>query len=403
MTIGGIAGLVLLIAGAIYGTSGKSKVDVDVERITISEIKKGPFQDFIPVNGVVMPINTIYLDAADGGRVEEKYVEDGAMLKKGDPIIRLSNPDLQLSLANQETSIYGNQTQMQISHNNALTATVSKLQNLADVESQYKEAERIYLLDKSLYEQKAIGLQEWKTAQNNYAYYSNKLKLERQIMKQDTTLVKQQDQQAKEQIAQMNNLLAMMRQKVDHLILRSPIDGQLTSLDAEIGQTKKSGEKIGEIDAITGFKVRANIDEHYINRVYTGLTATYPADDGKTYKLVVKKVFTAVVASQFQVDMEFVGEVPKGLRKGQTLQIKLIFSDPTPALLLPKGGFFQQTGGNWIFKLSEDGKTAFRVPIQINRQSPDYFELTSGLKEGDKVITSSYDTYGDIQELILKK
>jgi len=403
MTIGGIAGLVLLIAGAIYGTSGKSKVDVDVERITISEIKKGPFQDFIPVNGVVMPINTIYLDAADGGRVEQKYVEDGAMLKKGDPIIRLSNPDLQLSLANQETQIYGNQTQMQISRNNASTATVSKLQNLADVESQYKDAERVYQLDKSLYDQKAIGLQEWKKAQNDYAYYSNKLRLERKIMHQDTDLVRQQDQQAKEQIAQMNNLLAMMRQKVDHLILRSPIDGQLTSLDAEIGQTKKSGEKIGEIDAITGFKVRANIDEHYINRVYTGLTATYPSDDGKTYKLVVKKVFTAVVASQFQVDMEFVGEVPKGLRKGQTLQIKLIFSDPTPALLLPKGGFFQQTGGNWIFKISENGKTAFRVPIQINRQSPDYFELTSGLKEGDKVITSSYDTYGDIQELVLKK
>jgi len=403
LLIGGITVFVALVGWVVFTTSGKSKLDVDPERLTISEIKKGPFQEFIPINGVVMPITTIYLDASDGGRVEQKFVEDGAMLKKGDPILRLSNTDLELSLASQETSVYGQQTQMQISHNNALSATVSKLQIMADVESTYREAERVYNLDKDLYKQKAIGLQEWKTAQNNYEYNLNKRKLEQQILKQDTAIVRQQDQQAKEQIAQMKSALEMMRKKVNDLTLRAPIDGQLTALDAEIGQTKAKGEKLGEIDVTSGYKLRANVDEHYINRVFTGLTAYYPTDDGTNYKLTVKKVFTQVTNGQFQVDMEFTGGTPKGLRKGQTLQLKLVFSDEVPALLLPKGGFYQQTGGNWIFKLSEDGKTAYKTDIQLGRYNTDNYELLRGLKPGDKVITSSYETYGDIQELILKK
>lgn len=403
LTIGGITALVLLIAGSIYFTSGKSKLDVDPERLTISEIKKGPFQEFIPINGVVMPITTIMLDAADGGKVEERYVEDGAIIKKGQPILRLSNPDLQLILANQETGVYGQQTQMQISHNNALSATVSKLQNMADVESNYREAERLYILDKQLYSEKAIGLQEYQIAKNNYDYQLNKRKLTRQILSQDTVIVQQQDQQSKEQIAQMKSALQMMRDKVTNLTIRAPIDGQLTALDAEVGQTKHAGDKIGELDVTTGFKVRANVDEHYSNRVFTGLTAYYPTDDGKNYKLTVKKVFVQIVNGQFQVDMEFVGAVPKGIRKGQTLQIKLVFSDEVPALLLPKGGFYQQTAGNWIFKLSEDGKTAYRTDIQVGRYNTDNYELLRGLKPGDKVITSSYETYGDIQELVLKK
>ena len=403
LTIGGITALILLITGSIYFTSGKSKLDVDPERLTISEIKKGPFQEFIPINGVVMPITTIMLDAPDGGKVEERYVEDGAILKKGQPILRLSNPDLQLVLANQETGVYGQQTQMQIAQNNALSNTVSKLQNMADVESAFKEAERVYNLDKELYKQKAIGLQEWQQAVNTYQYNLNKRDLERKILKQDTLIVKQQDQQAKEQIAQWKAALQMMRDKVTNLTIRAPIDGQLTALDAEVGQTKHAGDKIGELDVTTGFKVRANVDEHYSNRVFTGLTAYYPTDDGKNYKLTVKKVFVQIVNGQFQVDMEFVGAVPKGIRKGQTLQIKLVFSDEVPALLLPKGGFYQQTAGNWIFKLSEDGKTAYKTDIQVGRYNTDNYELLKGLKAGDRVITSSYETYGDIQELILKK
>lgn len=403
LTIAGIAGIVLLIAGSIYFTSGKSKLDVDTERITISEIKKGPFQEFIPVNGVVMPLTTIYIDATDGGTVEKKFVEDGAHLKAGDPILKLSNTDLELSLANEQTSVYANQTQMQISHTQAQQSTIAKLNSMADVDVAFKEAERIYKVDKDLYAKKAIGSQEMQTATNNYNYQLSRLKLARQILASDTISTKQQDAQNREQYAQMKNTLELLRKKVDLLTVRAPVDGQLTSFDAEIGQNKNKGEHLGQLDVLSGFKVRCGVEEHYLSRVVTGLKAHFDFA-GKTYQLVVKKVFSSVEKTgQFTVDMAFVGPVPTGIRKGQTLQIYLNLSDETTALLLPRGGFFQQTGGNWIFKVSEDGKKAYKVDIQINRQSPDYFELVSGLKEGDKVITSSYETYGDIQELVLKK
>lgn len=402
LTIAGVAAIVLLIAGAIYSTSGKSKLDVDTERLTISTITKGPFQENIPVNGIVMPLTTIYLDASDGGRVEQKYVEDGAILKKGDPIVRLSNTDLELSLANEETNVYAQQIQMQISHTQVQSATISKLNSMADVDVAFKEAERVYKLDKDLYGKKAIGLQEFQSAQNQYQYQLSRRKLAIQILQQDSISVKQQDSQTKEQLTQMKTTLELLRKKVSDLTVRSPVDGQLTSFDSEIGQDKVKGEHLGQIDVLSGFKVRCGIEEHYISRVFTGLKGDFQFAE-KTYHLVVKKVFTQVVNGQFNVDMAFVGPTPTGIRKGQTLQVRLFLSDETTALLLPKGGFFQQTGGNWIFKLSEDGKIAYKTDIQINRASPDYYELMSGLKEGDRVITSSYETYGDIQELVLKK
>ena len=402
MTIAGITGVVVLVAGSIFFTSGKSKLNVDTERITVSEIKKGAFQEFIPVNGVVLPLTTIYLDAIEGGRVEEKYVEDGASLKKGDPIIRLSNTDLELSLANQETAVYAAQTQMQISHNNAQQNTIAKLNQMADVDNAYKEAERIYNLVKKLLDQKAIGMQEFKAAENAYIYQLRRKKLTTQILKQDTTLISQEDEQAREQYAHNKSTLLLMRKKVADLTVRSPIDGQLTSMDAEVGQNKNKGEHLGQIDAQGGFKVQVDVEEHYLSRIYNGLMGDF-AFAGKTYKLTIKKVFTQVTSGRFKVDMQFVGDVPKGIRKGQTLKIRLALSDETTATLVPKGGFYQQTGGNWIFKVSEDGKTAYKTDIQIGRQNPDYYEVLQGLKPGDKAITSSYENYGDIQELVLKK
>ncbi|HWZ04456.1 MAG TPA: HlyD family efflux transporter periplasmic adaptor subunit [Mucilaginibacter sp.] len=402
--ITGITAGVLLLTWMVLSVGGKSKLDVDTDRLTISEIKKGPFQEFIPINGTVMPLNTIYVDAPDGGRVEQKYADDGAILKKGDPILRLSDPDLELQLAGQQTNVTAQQIQMQIAQNQAQQNTITKLQNMADVESSFKEAERVYKLDKDLYAKKAIGLQEFQIAKNAYDYQSQKRKLTRQILIQDTALVKQSEVQAREQIAQMKGALMLMQEKVNDLTVRATVDGQLTSLDAEVGQSKNKGEHLAQIDVLSGFKVRADVEEHYISRVIPGLMAYYTDNDNNNFKLVVKKVDVSVkTTGTFQVDMLFVGPVPKGIRKGQTLQIRLAFSDEVPALLLPRGGFFQQTGGNWIFKLSPDGKTAYKVDIQINRQSPDYFELTSGLKEGDRVITSSYETYGNIEQLVLKK
>jgi len=404
LTIVGITALVALIVSVTYvGITGKSKYNASIDRITISEIKKGPFSEFIPVNGTVLPQITFYIDAVQGGTVEAKYVEDGAKLKKGDPILKLSNTDVELSLATAENNVYNVQTQMQISQNNAAQNTVNKLQTMADAESAFREAERVYNLDKKLYSQKAIGMQEFKQAENTYNYQLEKKKLARKILQQDSSLNKVQTEQAQEQYKQMKNSLDLMRKELAALTVVAPIDGQLTQLDAEIGQNKNKGEHLAQIDGFSGIKVRANVDEHYISRVVPGMTAYYPTDD-KNYKMVVKKVFTSVgTGGTFQVDMMFVGDTPPGLRKGQTLQIRLVFSDEAPAILLPKGGFYQQTGGNWIFKVSDDGKTAYKVDIQLNRANPDYYEVVRGLKPGDKVITSSYETYGDIQELVLTK
>jgi len=403
MTIGGISALVLLIAGSFYFTSGKSKLNVDTERITISEITKGNFQESIPQNGTVLPLTTFYLVTTDGGRVEEKYVEDGAVLKKGDPILRLSNTDLELTLSNQMTNVSSMLAQTQLSRVNADQNTVNKLTQMADVESQYKEAERIYLLDKKLYGQKVIGSQEFKQAENNYNYYLQKRQLAQTILKNDTVSRTAQETQDKESYSRAQNTLAILQKKVGGLIIRAPQDGQLTSLDAEIGQSKTPGISIGQLDVLDGFKVRlSDVDEHYISRVFTGQTGTFTFGD-KTFKLKIIKVYTQVTNGRFQVDMTFVGDVPKGIRKGQTLQITLALSDETTAILVPKGGFYQQTGGNWIFKVSEDGKMAYKVDIQLGRQNTDYYEVLSGLKPGDKVVTSSYENYGNMQELVLKK
>jgi HlyD family secretion protein len=401
LTIGGIAALVVLIAGSIYFTSGKSKLNVETERLTISEVKQGAFQEFTPVNGVVLPLTTIYLDAAEGGRVEEKLVEDGAMVKKGQPILRMSNTDLELSLVNQETSVFNLLTQMQISRNAAQQNTITKLNQMADADNDFKEAERLYKLNKKLYEQKVIGSQEFRQAEIAYEYQIRRKKLQEEILSKDSVSVRQELEQARQSYGRTQNALEVMRRKVGDLIVRAPIDGQLTSLDAEIGQSKNKGERLGQVDATSGFKVRADIDEHYISRIYTGLMGQFTFA-GKDYKLKIRKVYTQVTNGKFQVDMAFEGEVPQGIRRGQTFQVRVALSDEKQALLLPRGGFYQQTGGNWIFKLNENGTMAYKTEIQLGGQNPDYYEVLQGLKPGDKVITSSYENYGTIQELVLK-
>lgn len=401
-TIAGIAALVILIGASLYYTSGKSRLNVDAERITISEVRKGAFQEFIPVNGTVMPVTTIYLDAIEGGRVEEKLVEDGAFVKKGQPILRLSNTDLELSLANQETAVFDVLTQMQNTKNNAVQNTIQQLNQKAEVENALTEAERVYKLNKYLYDEKAIGLQEFKASENNYTFQVNRKKLNDQTLRQDAVSNKQQIGQMGASYSRMQNALALMRRKVGDLVVRAPVDGQLTSLDAEIGQSKNKGERLGQIDILSGYKVRVDIDEHYLSRVMVGQEGEATIS-GKEYRLRVKKVYSQVNNARFQVDMEFIGAAPEGVRRGQTLQIRLALSDETQALLLAKGGFFQQTGGNWVFKLSGDGSKAYKVDVELGRQNPDYYEVISGLQPGDRIVTSSYESYGEMQELVLKK
>ncbi|MDR0294840.1 MAG: HlyD family efflux transporter periplasmic adaptor subunit [Prevotellaceae bacterium] len=401
---------IILLAGTVVGvlllslllsTFGKSRLNVEGERMIIAEVKYSTFHEFIPVTGIVQPVSTIYLDLQEGGRVDELYAEDGAVLKKGDPILRLTNTDLELSLITQETSVYNLLTQMQIAQNNARQNTIAKLNQVVDVENELIEAKRVYDLNKKLYATNVIAEQDFKQSENRYNYVVEKQKMVKEIMQQDSIASVQQLAQAEQSYKGAQNGLTLMRRKFADLTVRAPVDGQLTSLFAEIGQSKNKGERIGQVDVLSGFKVRVDIDEHYINRIYTGLEGQYRQGDS-IYTLVIKKVYTQVSGGRFAVDMFFEGKVPAGIRRGQSLQIRIALSDETEALIIPRGGFYQQTGGNWIFKLSKDGRKAYRIPIRIGRQNPDHYEVLEGLEAGDKVVVNSYENYGDIQELVIK-
>jgi HlyD family secretion protein len=400
--IAGAAGFLGIIGYLISHAGDKPKLNVEAERMSISEVSKGPFKEFIPVNGVVLPIQTIYLDATEGGRVEELFVEDGAMVTQGQPMIKLGNSDLELDLANRETGVYQLQTQMQYTRNLAAQATIQLQNQLADVDNALNEAERVYLLNKKLYDQKVMSEQDFRSAQNLYNYQVRRKKLVSQTLRQDSTTNNQQINQMQETIRRTQQTLELMRKKAADLIVRSPISGQLTSRNAEIGELKTRGQRLGQIDVLSGFKIRADIDEHYISRVQIGLMAEFTFAE-KNYLLRVRKVYSQVTNGRFQVDLEFVRDVPQGIKRGQTLQVRLTLGDEAQAVLLPRGGFYQQTGGNWIFRVSKDGTKAYKVEIQLGRQNPNFYEVLGGLEPGDKVVTSSYENYGDIQELVIKK
>jgi HlyD family secretion protein len=227
------------------------------------------------------------------------------------------------------------------------------------------------------------------------------MQLAKEILKQDSIAVKQVSNQESSSYARTKSALELMRKKVGDLIVRAPVDGQLTSLDAEIGQSKSKGERLGQLDVLNGYKVRVDIDEHYISRIYTGQKGTFLLNN-KTYTLVIKKVYTQVINGRFQVDMQFDGDVPESIRRGQTLSIRVALSEEKEAIMIPKGGFFQETGGNWIFKISDDGNSAYKIDLQLGNQNTEYYEVLQGLESGDKVITSSYSNYKDIEELVLK-
>jgi len=399
--IGGGVALVALIVFVIMSTSGKSKLNVDVERMTIAEAQTATFREFIPVTGIVQPISTIFLDLQEGGRVEEIFVEDGAVLVQGQPILKLKNTDLEMSMVSQEASVLNLVVQSQISQNAARQNTINKLTMMVDVESSLREAKRIYDLNSKLMEQKNIAPQDYQESKNRYEYYLEKKELMMEILKQDSIAVTQQMAQLEQTNRGSQNALALMRRKIADLTVRAPVDGQLTSLDAEIGQSKRPGERIGQVDVLSGFKVRVDVDEHYITRIYAGLEGQYKRGDS-IYTLKIQKVYTQVTSGRFAVDMVFKGIVPDNIRRGQSLQIRIALSEEAEALIIPRGGFYQQTGGNWIFKLTHDGSKAYRTEIRIGRQNPDFYEVLDGLQPGDRVVTNSYENYGEVQELVIK-
>ena len=397
---GGFLFAVLLVY-IIFSASGKSKLNVDSERMTIAEVRTATFREFIPVTGIVQPISTIFLDLQESGRVEEIFVEDGTVLAEGQPILKLGNTDMELQIVNQETNVYNMLMNMQLAQITARQNTVNKQTQMVDMDNQLKEVKRIYDLYVTLYDSKTISYQEFQEAKNKYDYTLEKRVLALEVLKQDSIATLQQMEQQRESYERSKGALDLMRRKFADLTVRAPVEGQLTSLDAEIGESKAKGQRIGQIDVLSGFKVRVDVDEHYISRIYPGLEGQYRRGDS-TYTLKIQKVYTQVTSGRFAVDMLFEGITPDNIRRGQSLQIRIALGDESETLIIPRGGFYQQTGGNWIFKASKEGGKAYRIPIRIGRQNPDYYEVLEGLEPGDRVVINSYENYGDVQELVIK-
>ena len=396
---GGVIFLILIIL--ILSDTG-SKLNVETEKITISEVKEGDFQEFIPVTGNIMPITTVFLDAVQGGAVEKKFVEEGTMLKKGDKILKLSNTNVQLNALQQETFAY---QQINDARNSRLSIeqnTINLKRNLLDVQLSFETAKRNYEREKAMWEKKLTSKESFDLARDSYHNQVLQMELAQENSKKDSLRSAAQLEQIDQSIQRLMVNLGLIRESIDNLTIKAPISGQLTALNAEIGQSKSVGERLGQIDVLNDYKVRADIDEFYISRVNTGQEGSVDIN-GKEYRLVVKKVFPEVANGRFQVDMVFKnGKSPTNLRRGQTLQIRLELGDLTKTLLLSRGGFYQKTGGQWVYVVDPGGNSAVKRQIKLGRQNPDYFEVLDGLKPGEKVVTSSYDTYGDIDKLVLK-
>ncbi len=393
--------LALVVYSLVFGDRS-SRLNVQRERLTIATVERGEFQEFIPVNGIVEPIRTIYLSPEVQGRVDSLFLEPGSMVRAGDPILRLENANLRVSTMSQESQYLQQLTDLQNYRITIEQARLNMKTSLLDLDYQVNRTKREYEWNKQLYDQSAVSLEEYLISKEESEYHIARRELLLENYRQDS-LRHEIDLEKNQETARRIRLnLDMLRRTLESLVVRAPISGQLTSLDAEIGETKSVGQRLGRIDVLDSFKVRAAIDEHYITRITLGLEADFDLA-GETYTLAITKVYPEVQGGQFQVDLEFADTTPPDFRRGQTVRMRLELGDLSEATLLARGGFYQQTGGRWVFVVDPSDGFAARRPIQLGRQNPLYFEVLEGLEPGERVITSSYDTFGDNDKLILKE
>ena len=397
--VAGIAFILLLVK--IIKDSDLSTYRVDKDKVTIDEVRHGKFNDYIRVNGTVEPISTIYLDAEEGGRVKKRLIEEGSDVKKGDTILILENRSLYEDILNSESNLAQKQNMLRQTRINFETAQIESKRSLLNSYFDLIKKKRNYEQQKVLYQDSLVSKEDYLDAKEDYDYAIqmqeiNKLKAENDSMIRETEM-----KQLQQDLDKMQKTLDIVYERQDNLNVKAPVDGQLGMLDAEIGQSIPKGTRIGQINVLTDFKIEAEIDEHYIDRVRPLLSATFERQNS-LFDLMVKKVYPEVRNSQFQIDLVFTGERPDNIRTGQTYYINLQLGQPEDALMVSRGAFFQSTGGQWIYVVAPDGLTATKRQIQIGRQNPQYYEVLSGLKEGEKVITSGYDLFGDNDKLILK-
>jgi RND family efflux transporter, MFP subunit len=390
-----------LFISKIYKDSGTSRLNVEVERLLIDTVANGAFQEFIAISGNVQPIKTVFLGAIEGGRVEQISIEDGSMVKKGQAILQLSNSDLEISYLNQEANIV---SQINSIRNTSIMMEQQSL-NLQEqglnVQFRLDQLNKIVARNAQLYKDKVIAQVEYEDAVDEFEHLQRRRVVLRKNIIKDSLFQKFQGEQMESTLDLMKRNLAISKKSLDNLTIRAPIDGQLSSLDKEIGELITKGEKIAQIDMLDNFKVTATIDQFYISRIFIGQEGSFDFA-GESHNLVIKKIYPEVNNGSFEVDLVFTSTPPQSIKRGQTLSIKLALSNETQAVLLERGSFYQKTGGNWAYVIDPSSGNAYKKPIKIGRQNPTFFEVLQGLSPGDVVITSSYENYNDKDELILK-
>jgi HlyD family secretion protein len=394
--------LLLLVIYSFVMTDRGSRLNVEVDKITISTVTKAPFREYTPVNGTILPIETFFLDAIEGGRVEKRYIEAGSFVKKGDPIVKLANTNLQLDVMYREALTYQNINDAQNRRLSIEQNTIAVKAQLADAEYQVDRTELTFRRDSALVLKKLISDQDFLQSKYEYESWLRRRALARENFRQDSLMRANQLVQLDGSVARLQANLDMTKHNLDNLIIKAPVAGQLTSLNAEIGESKSPGQRIGQIDVLNNFKVRAAIDEFYIARINAGQKGDFDLT-GTTYSLKITKVYPEVKDGRFEVDMVFDGATPQGIRRGQTLQVRLELGDLSEAVLVPRGGFYQKTGGQWVYVVDKSGAFAVKRNVKLGRQNPQVFEVLEGLEPGEQVITSTYDNFGDNDKLVLNK
>lgn len=399
-----IVGILTFMGLSVYAfwfMDVRSTLNVEKDKITISEVREDTFQEFIQVTGAVQPIQTIYLDAIEGGVVQQVYLESGTMVAQGDTILTLTNSGLQLQVMQQTSGLYDQINNVRNSRLNLEQNTLQLQEQLANAKSQMEILKSQYERQLRLNENDLISEQEFQTTKENYEYQKKRYELTNESFQKDSVQTITQLQQLNNSEERMYENLNAVQKILENLAVTAPISGQLSTIELNQGQSISSGERIGQVDILDSYKVRVAIDEYHLSRIIPGLRGSFTFD-GQSHELEITKIYPVINNGQFEVDMEFAGDAPDNLRRGQTLRIRLELGESASAVQIPRGGFYQTTGGNWVFVVSEADGRAYRRDIELGRQNPEYFEVQFGLEPGEKVITSGYDTFGDNEVLVIE-
>ncbi len=401
-----LVGLVLLggtyfLIASIWKNAGTSRLNVQSDRLMIDTVGQGNFQEFIPVTGVVEPLRTVFIDAVEGGKVEEKFVEDGAFVKPNQTILRLSNPDLMVNYLNQEANIISQINQIRNTSILMEQQSLNLREQAVDVDYQLELTSKRLERNRSLLKDKVIARVEFEEMEALLHNLENRKKLLGATIKKDSAYQELQKQQMASSLDLMQRNLSITRQSLDQLNVKAPIAGQLSGLNKELGESVARSENIGQIDDLSNFKVRVRIDEFYISRVFNEQEGSFQFA-GKLYALKIKKIYPQVSNGAFEADMVFVDAAPEGIKRGQSVSVKLELSAEEQATLLQRGGFYQTSGGNWVYVVDPQTGNARKRNVRLGRQNPNFYEVLDGLQTGDLVIVSGYENFGDKDELILK-